>query len=174
MADAKKAATTAEFFDGLIADLRACDSVTELFKLANSEEFQNDVSLLGDAEKTKLRAFYTERQSVLDNKVKLDEFDNKTVLLVDVEAWVSEYGDGVTLHITPENSDKVYKALSSSAAIVRFCKRLNPLPTHEAPYRIHLAKVPVSNPTDAAKGFKRWTIKMLPMSDSARSSGAPF
>lgn len=169
----QKPATTAEFYDGLIADLRACTTVTDLFKLANSTEFQYDVSLLGDADRNRLRAFYVERQSVLDNRAKLDEFDNQTVLLVDVEAWNSEYGDGVTLHITPENSDKVFKALSSSAAIVRFCQRLNPLPTKQHPYRIHLAKVPVSNPTDAAKGFKRWTIKMLPTSDT-RSSGAPF
>jgi hypothetical protein len=170
----QKPATTAEFYDGLIADLRACDTIAELFKLGSSAEFQNDVSLLGDAEQNKLRAFYIERQSVLDNRVKLDEFDGQTVLLVGVEAWTSEYGDGVTLHITREMSDKTFKALSSSAAIVRFCQRLNPLPTEKSPYRVHLAKVPVSNPVDAAKGFKRWTIKMLPMSRDARSTGAPF
>lgn len=172
----KKPETTAEFYDGLVADLNACDNVSELFKLANSEEFRNDISLLGDSEQAKLREVYVARNALLDNRVKLEEFDGQTVMLVDVESLGNtDYGETVKLHIKPENSEVVYKAISSSAAIVRFTQRLKPLPTPQAPYRIHLAKVPVSNPVDAAKGFRRWTVKMLPYNTNApRTTGAPF
>jgi hypothetical protein len=170
---AEKPQTSSDMLGGLIADLRATDNASDLFKLATSADFLAEVNVLNDADKASLRVFYTERQSILDNKVKLETFDGQTVLLVGVEAWVSDYGDGVTLHIQPMNSTKVFKALSSSAAIVRFVRRLNPLPSEEEPYRIALAKVPVSNPEDAARGYKRWTIKMLPMAET-RVSGAPF
>lgn len=175
MPEAKKPETTAEFYDGLVADLNACATVTELFKLSQMPEFQNDISLLGDADKAKLREVYIARQTLLDNRVKLEEFDGQTVLLVDVESLgTTDYGETVKLSIQREDSTVVYKAISSSAAIVRFAQRLKPLPTVSTPYLIHLEKVPVSNPVDAAKGFKRWTVKLLPRNPNTRSGGAPF
>lgn len=170
----KPAEVVKEVEDELTAILRGCTSVSELYRVTQDPDFIDEVAQLPDATRERLRRVYVERQAILDNKVKLEEFDGKTAMLVGVEGWTSDYGTGVTLHLIPENSERIYKALSSSAAIVRFAQRLNPLPTEQHPYRVSLALVPVSNPDNAAKGHKRWTIKMLPLSDTARSSGAPF
>ena len=160
-----------ELYETLKGQLRACKTVTDLFKLANSDDFKASAAKLNPNELRELRAEYRSMQTSLDGKVKLDMFDGQIVHIADIDYWKTDRfvdeargqtGDGVTLTIYPENDpDKRYRALTSSAIIVRFAANVDVPPTRENPIRALLTLVPVKDPERAAKGQKMWKIKRL-------------
>lgn len=149
----------------LNAQLQECETVTELFKLANSEDFRKDAHTLEADELTSLRAAYRAAQQKLDGKIKLETFDGQVINVVDVDWWHSDQfnNDGVTIRFQPESDlGRTYKALTSSAPVVRFFDRLGFVPTKENPIRVLVKLEPVSDPKRAAQGQRIWTIKRLP------------
>jgi hypothetical protein len=104
------------------------------------------------------------------------------VYLVGIDWWHTDQSfgkntdgtDGVTLHIKPENSEKLYRALTSSAPIVAFCQTLRTPPSDKEPLRVMLNKVPVADPRRAREGQTKWQIKRLNMPGQRNIDGAPF
>jgi hypothetical protein len=160
----------------LVEHLKACETVTDLFKLANSDAFKSQAHALAADDLKTLRDEYRTMQTTLDGKVKLAAFDGQTLRIVNVEWWHSETWDneGVTLHFRPESDPThKYKALTSSVVIVRFCGKLADVPTEDAPIRVQIRLVPVRDPARAAKGQTIFSIKRLPMPELT-PSGSPF
>lgn len=161
----------------LSEQLNACGTVTDLFRLASSDQFKADAARLTPEDLKSLRGVYHAKQTDLDGKVKLETFDGQIVQIVGVDWWHSDQYDldGVSLHIRPEREPtRKYKALTSSAPVVTFINRLREIPTDKAPVRVLLALAPVTDPERAAKGQKRWTVKRLPMPTDTASDGSPF
>lgn len=163
------------------AALKASATVTDLFKLAASEDFKLSVSALKPDEQKVLRATYKEVQTALDGKVRLDTYDGQVVLIVGADWWHSDQydADGVTLHIRAEREpDKLVKVLTSSAPVVRFAKRfanqLREVPSEAHPVRAFVQLVPVRDPARAKLGHKIWSIKSLPPARQASEGGVPF
>jgi hypothetical protein len=181
MAQAKTSSgvDSAEYND-LADKLAACATVTELFKLASSDAWHEAVRRLDPDALDALRGVYKQRQTTLDGKVRLAEFDGQTLRLVGVDWWHSDQfdqgpteGEGVTLIFRPETDlNKRYKAVTSAVTIVRFCNRLPDVPTEDHPLRVQVKQVPVSDPDRAAKGQRMWTIKRLPMGETRAAT--PF
>lgn len=165
-------------FANMDAALRESSNMTDLFKLANDDEFKAAVATLSDSDKKSLRTTYGELRERLDGKVKLEQFDGQVVNLVGIDWWHSEAydNDGVSLHIRTEREpEKLYKALTSSAAVVTFCNRLRDLPSDRKPLRIVLSKVPVRDPARAALGQMQWSIKQMPPArGQSADGGVPF
>lgn len=181
-------------YKSLNAQLQGCATISDLQKLATSDDYGLAARQLPADELEQLRDDYRERLKALDGRVRLDVFNGRIVRLVNVEWWHSDTyakpsseggtdGEGVTLFIQPEadfehdgvkyGAGKRYKASTSSAPIVRFCNRYaNAVPSDAAPARVQLQQVPVSDPQRAAAGQKRWDIKQLPMPTSG--GGSPF
>jgi hypothetical protein len=160
------------------AALTASTTMTDLFKLANDDEFKLAVASLNEPDKKSLRATYQGLREKLDGKAKLDQFDGQVVNLVGIDWWHSDAydNDGVSLHIRTESEpDKLYKALTSSAAVVTFCNRLRELPTDAKPLRVILAKIPVRDAERAARGQMQWSVKQMPPArGQASDGGVPF
>lgn len=176
------AEATKPTYKSLSEHLKACQTVTDLFKLANSDAFRDASHALSAADLDTLREDYRAMQIQLDGRVKLDQFDGQIIQIVGVEWWHSDTydqgatgGDGVTIFFRQENAPapKRYKAATSSAPIVRFCNRFaNVVPSEQSPTRVQIKLIPVSDPERAAKGQRIWTIKMLPTPQAAGPS--PF
>jgi len=166
-------------YQALVNDLRASATVTDLFKLASSDLFRAAAAALPPEEVKALREEYRSCQTALDGKVKLEQFDGQVLNLTGVEWWHSETfdNDGVTLRFWPEHdSAHSFKALTSSAPIVRFCNRFGAegaLPTPQKPARVIVQLQPVKDAERARQGQKIWTIKALP-TPTATPGGSPF
>ena len=179
MAESTQTSTASSTLTALTKRLDGMETVTDLFKLANSDEFKTAAHSLTPAELKALRDSYRDRQTRLDGKVKLDVFDGQVLQIIDLEYWHSDQydNDGVTLKFHPETDlSKTYKALTSSAPIVRFANQFDTPPTAANPARVLVALKPVSDPERAAKGQKVWTIKRLssPQHVGDGSEGLPF
>lgn len=164
-------------FSRLATQLRECSTVTDLFRLASSDEFKRDAGGLDANELKRLRDLYNDTRTNLDGKVKLDTFDGQVVNVINIEWWHSDGydADGVTLTIRPEREpDKKYRALTSSMPVVQFANSLKEVPTEKAPVRVMLQLVPVTDRERAAKGHKKWQIKRLPNVQSRNDQGTPF
>lgn len=164
-------------YQRLATQLREQNTVTDLFKLAASDEFKLAASGLEPADLKRLRDLYNETRADLDGKVKLDTFDGQVVNIVNVEWWHSDGfdADGVTLTIRPEREpDKKYRALTSSMAVVQFANSLKEVPTEKAPVRVMLQLVPVTDTKRAAQGHKKWSIKRLAHVQTRNEQGTPF
>lgn len=152
--------------------LRATSTITDLFKLANDDEFKASVARLPSEEVKQLRTVYNEHRTDVDGKVKLESFDGQVVNIVGIDWWHSDAydNDGVSLHIRTEREpDKKVKALTSSAPVVTFANRLRDVPSEAKPLRVMLTLVPVRDPERAARGQKIWQVKQMP---PAREHGA--
>jgi hypothetical protein len=164
--------------DNMSAALRATSTITDLFKLANDDEFKLSVARLTPDETKTLRTVYKEMQTSLDGKVKLESFDGQVVNIVGIDWWHSDTydNDGVSLHIRSEREpDKKVKCLTSSAPVVTFANRLRDLPTEQKPLRVFLALAPVRDAERAAKGQKMWSIKAMPPARGHDGNGnVPF
>lgn len=161
----------------MTAALKAATTVTDLYKLAASEDFRLSVSALKADDQKALREVYKATQTDLDGKVRLDTFNGQVLLLVGVDWWHSDAfdNDGVTLHIRPERDpQRLAKALTSSAPVVRFCNGLREVPTEQKPVRILVQLVPVRDPERAKKGHTIWSVKPLPPARELSEGGAPF
>ena len=155
----------------LTTALKGTQTITELFKLANDDDFKEAVATLKPEDVKALRAVYKEMQTNLDGKVRLDTFDGQIVNIVGIDWWHSDQyqADGVSLHLRAERDpSKVVKTMTSSAPIVTFCNRVKAPPSESAPLRVFLSLVPVRDPERAARGQKVWSIKALP---AARPQG---
>jgi hypothetical protein len=152
--------------------------MTDLFKLANDDEFKTAVAGLSEPDKKALRATYQELRQQLEGKVKLEQFDGQVINVIGIGWWHSDAydNDGVTLDIRTEREpEKPYRALTSSAAVVTFFNRLRELPTEKKPLRVVLALVPVRDPERAARGQKQWTVKQMPPARGQSADGnVPF
>jgi hypothetical protein len=149
----------------LSAALRANKTITDLFKLANDDEFKLSVARIGSEDVKSLRLVYKEMQTSLDGKVRLETFDGQVVNIVGIDWWHSDAydNDGVSLHIRSEREpDTKVKALTSSAPVVTFCNRLRELPTESKPIRVMLSLQPVRDAERAARGQKIWSVKLMP------------
>jgi hypothetical protein len=170
--------------DTMSAALKASPSLTELFKLANDDEFKSAVYTLSAKDQTALRATYQEMRTRLDDKVKLESFDGQIVNIVGIDWWHSDRftdeskgqtGDGVSLHLrTERDPETTVKAMTSSAPIVNFCNRLRLPPSVDRPLRVYLNLVPVRDPERAARGQKMWSIKQMPTPRSQSADNVPF
>jgi hypothetical protein len=162
----------------LTGALQTSSTMTDLFKLANDDVFKDAVATLPESDKKVLRATYHDMREKLDGKAKLDAFDGQVVNLVGIDWWHSDTydNDGVSLHIRVERDpEKLYKSLTSSAAIVTFCNRLRELPTERKPLRVVINKIPVRDPERAARGQTQWQIKQMPPARGQSSDGnVPF
>lgn len=166
----------------LMSQLKAQTNTTDLFRLATSDEFKGEAAALPPADLKALRDAYNALRTDMDGKVRLDTFEGQIVYLVGIDWWHSDnsFGrdregtDGVTLHIKPENSDKVYRALTSSAPVVQFANGLREPPSEKEPLRVMLNLVPVADRKRAAEGQKKWQIKRLAMPRERNVDGAPF
>lgn len=161
----------------LAATLGSAQTITELFKTANGDDFKAATRELHPDDLASLRTIYRERQKELDGKVRLQDYVGENLNITDIEFWHSATwdNDGVTLRFHLDNSMQQYKALTSSSPIVRFATNLDTVPTPENPVRILLSARPVSDEKRAAAGQKIFTVKRLP--DGKRtdgSEGAPF
>ena len=162
-------------FESMKADLLACKTITDLFKLASSDEFKARVSSLDATGVKQLRAVYHDQQAQLDGQVKMDDLDGQTINIVGLEWWQSDYGDGVTIHFhTEREPEKKYKTRTSSAPVVTFSTRIREVPTEKEPVRAFFQKVPVSDAKRAAEGQKKWQVRRLPPLAKGMEGGAPF
>lgn len=167
-------AGTLDVLRGLLNDQ---GTVTDLYRLAASDDFKRNAGNLSATDLKTLRATYHERMQALDGKVKLEMFDGQVLHIVSVDWWHSDTfdNDGVTLHFRPESDlSKRYKGLTSSAPIVRFANMLKDVPTEHSPVRVLIALEPVRDADRAKQGQKRWTIKRLPMPNEQDTGGSPF
>ncbi len=164
--------------DGLIVTLQHQETVTELFKLANSDDFKQAAHTLSPDDLKTLRNVYRACQAELDGKVKLADFVGQRLSVFDIGFWHSGAwdNDGVTLRFTVEGSTMKYKALTSSAPVVRWASNLDTSPTPEAPVRIELSSRPVSDEKRAAQGQRIFSIRRLPALTPRTdgSEGSPF
>lgn len=169
-------------YDTLVGQLRASENITDLFKLATSDDFKNAAAALSPDALKRLRDEYNTIRTQMDGKVRLDTFEGQIVYLVGLDWWHSDksFGrdtdgtDGITFHIKPENSDRVYRALTSAAALVSWANNLREPPTEKEPMRVQFSKVPVSDPKRRAEGQTKWQIKRLNMPHQRNIEGAPF
>lgn len=161
----------------LIDALNACTTVTDLFKVASDDGFFTASHALPPEELAQLRDVYRARQTELDGKVKLETLAGQVLHLVNVDWWHSDAydNDGVTLTVRPErNIEQKYKAMTSSAPIVRFCQRFaNEPPTEKNYVRIIATLSPHRDPDKARQGYRIWSIKQLPRVSDV-PSGSPF
>jgi hypothetical protein len=163
--------------DTLTRALTSQTTMTELFKLANDDDFKAAVATLSDANVKALRASYNDMRTRLDGKVKLETYDGQVVNLVGIDWWHSDSydNDGVSLHLRSEREpDKKVKCMTSSAPVVTFCNRLRDLPSEQKPLRIVMSLVPVRDPERAAKGQKIWQVKQMPPARGQTDSNVPF
>ena len=159
----------------LAKQLEGCKSVTDLFKLASSDDFKSAAQALNPGDVKQLRAVYHARQQELDGQVKMADLDGQTVNIVGIEWWQSDYGDGVTLKFRTESEpDKLYKTRTSSAPVVTFTTRIREVPSEAEPVRAFFQQVPVSDAKRAAEGQKKWTVRRLPPVVKNMTGGAPF
>lgn len=164
-------------YNKLADEVGAQETVTDLFKLANSDGFKAQATQLSPDDLKALRQLYRERMKDLDGKVRLQDFVGQTLNLTDVEFWHSDTwnNDGVTLRFHLDDSSRAYKALTSSASVVRFASGLDPLPSKDNPVRVLLDARPVSDEKRAAQGQKVFRIKRLAAPTRATGEdGAPF
>src|SRR5215471_1557660 len=157
---------TSERFEGLAQALREQTNVSDLFKLAGSDDFKLDAQKLTPPEIKELRSLYHTLQTQLDGKVKLEMFDGQVLLITDIQWWHSDDwdNDGVTIRFHPErDAEKTYKSLTSSARIVGFCGKLRDVPSEQDPVRVVVNLQPVRDKERAAQGQKQWDIRQLPM-----------
>lgn len=165
---------------GLTDHLKSQSTVSDLFRLASSDAFKEAVYALPPADQDTLRQTYRECQISLDGKVKLDEYDDQILRVIEVFYWQTDRfldknpsGEGVTIAYHPESDLKLRrKSLTSSAPVVRFFNNLREQPSEEAPIRVHVKLVPVRDPKRAAEGQRIWSIRRLPMAGQAVAS--PF
>jgi hypothetical protein len=175
---------TPSLYEQLVAQLRSQTNTTDLFRLATSDDFKGEAASLPPADLKGLRDVYNGLRTEMDGKVRLDTFDGQIVYIVGIDYWHSEnsFGrqtdgtNGVTLHIRPENSEKEYRALTSSAPVLQFCETIGRgrPPTTDEPVRVMLNLVPVTDAKRAREGQKKWQIKRLPMPQERNTDGAPF
>lgn len=158
--------------------LRGTSTITDLFKLANDDEFKASVARLAPEDVKTLRATYNDHRTNVDGKVKLESFDGQVVNIVGIDWWHSDAydNDGVSLHIRTEREpDKKVKALTSSAPVVTFANRLRDVPSEAKPLRVMLTLVPVRDAERAARGQKIWQIKQMPPAREHGTDGnVPF
>lgn len=163
--------------------LEASPTLAELFKLANDPAFKDAVAGLSESDVKTLRTVYQARRDVLDVKVPLETFDGQVIRIVAIDWWHSDRfvdetkgqtGDGVTLHVR-QTPDKLVKCLTSSAPVLRFCNRLQELPSESKPVRAFVELIPVRDPARAARGQKMWSIKQMPPERTvSRDGNVPF
>lgn len=153
------------------------ETVTDLFRMANSDEFKAATRSLSDADLKALRQIYRERMRELDGKIKLSDYVGQVLNVTDVDFWHSQQwgNDGVTIRFHLDNSSQMFKGLTSSAPVVRFFNDLDEMPTNAVPMRILLDQRPVRDAERAAAGQKVFTIKRMPTPTRGDGSdGAPF
>lgn len=165
-------------FQKLATQLREQANITELFKVARTDEFVTEASKLPLEDLKRLRDLYNARRAELDGKVRLDTFNGQVVNIVAIEWWHSEGydNDGVSLTMRPEREpDKTYRSLTSSLPIVQFARRLNPQPSEQDPVRAIFELVPVTDRKRASEGHKKWSVRRLPpVVKNTHDGGMPF
>lgn len=164
-------------YQALASAIANQSTVTDLFRMVNSDEFKDAAHGLLADDLGSLRTIYRERMKELDGKVRLQDYAGNNLNVVDVEYWHSSQfdNDGVTLRFHLDDSSRTYKALTSSAPVVRAFSNLDELPSDAHPMRIYLDMKPVRDEKRAAQGQKIFTVKRLPTGTRGDGSdGAPF
>lgn len=109
----------------LEVQMKAITSGTDLFKLAQSDEFLSAVDGLSDDEQEDLRDLYEDLRKLNSDRIKLSELAGKDLHVTYVRVGYSEKyaNDFVVIKGTTQKDNKPFEAISSSKAVYGFFSR---------------------------------------------------